>query len=116
MKKKETFDLGSMTVSELLGGLAAKKPAPGGGAAAAAVGALGAALGGMVIAFSEGKEEFADLLDMLRKNARALDEQRRDFMALCDRDAEAFAELSRLVKRRQEDPERMQKEGTRCVR
>jgi len=111
MKKTASFDLGSTSVNDLLEGIAAKKPAPGGGAAAAALGALAAALGRMVISFTEGKEEFADLLDPIRKSAKALDEQRREFMSLCDKDAEAFAELSRLIRRRPDDYERMQHEG-----
>lgn len=111
MKKLLQFDLAGSTLSEILDGIAAKKPAPGGGAAAAAVGALSAALGRMVISFSDGKEEFAENLDSLRKAARALDEHRRACVDLCEEDAEAFSELSRLVKRRQDDPERMKKEG-----
>jgi len=111
MKKPVQFELAGSTLSEILEGIAAKKPAPGGGAAAAAVGALAAALGRMVIAFTEGKEEYAESLDSLRKSARAFDEHRRACVDLCEDDAEAFSELSRLVKRRPDDPERMQKEG-----
>ncbi|MFG0306186.1 MAG: cyclodeaminase/cyclohydrolase family protein [Phycisphaerales bacterium JB040] len=111
MKRTLQFDLAGTTLSEILEGISAKKPAPGGGAAAAAVGALAAALGRMVIAFTEGKEEFAENLDQLRKSARALDDQRRACLDLCEQDAIAFTELSRLVKRRPDDPERMQKEG-----
>ena len=80
-------------------------------AEAALYGALAAALGRMVIAFTEGKEEFAENLDQLRKAAKALDDQRRACLNLCEQDAIAFTELSRLVKRRPDDPERMQKEG-----
>ncbi|MFT5424179.1 MAG: formiminotetrahydrofolate cyclodeaminase [Phycisphaerales bacterium] len=111
MKKTSSFDLGSTSMNDLLEGIAAKRPAPGGGAAAAALGALAASLGRMVVSFTEGKEEFADLLDPIRKSAKALDDQRREFMSLCDKDAEAFIELSRLIRRRPDDHERMQHES-----
>ena len=47
------------TFTELLDTIASKTPAPGGGYVAAAVGALGAALAGMVLAYSADKQSLA---------------------------------------------------------
>jgi len=55
----------SHTIAEFVAATAAKQPVPGGGSVAALVGALGAALGEMVVNYSIGKkylEPFADEL------------------------------------------------------
>ena len=56
----ETIDLLSMTVRDFAAATAARQPTPGGGSVAGVVGALGAALGGMALAFTRGKKKFAE--------------------------------------------------------
>ncbi len=52
---------------EYLYDLAAKKPAPGGGSAAAAVGALGISLLSMVANFTVGKEKYRDVEQQMQQ-------------------------------------------------
>ncbi len=67
--------------------LAARTPTPGGGSAAAAAGALGAALGEMVLAYSVG----GDSTDPAgAETTQLLNDSRRRFLALMEEDAEAY--------------------------
>ena len=75
--------------------LASKKPVPGGGGAAAMVGALGVALNTMVANFSYGKKKFIDIKDKhedIIKRGEILGEKLID---LIDKDAECFEPLSK---------------------
>lgn len=82
--------LTSATVRDYVGRLASGEPTPGGGSAAALVGALGAALGEMVANFTrekEGWELVAPALEQLELRHEAL-------LDLTDRDAEAYGGVS----------------------
>lgn len=75
--------------------LASKAPAPGGGGAAAFVGAIGMALGNMVGSLTVGKPKYADVEEdviELKKQADALQDR---LLALVAADAEVFEPLSR---------------------
>ncbi|MGH3718981.1 MAG: cyclodeaminase/cyclohydrolase family protein [Pseudonocardiaceae bacterium] len=72
------------SVAQLLDRLAAKQPAPGGGAAAAITAAMAAGLLGMAARFST-----AQLIDSAARAARA-DRLRGQVAALAERDAEAY--------------------------
>ncbi|MDR2908953.1 MAG: cyclodeaminase/cyclohydrolase family protein [Oscillospiraceae bacterium] len=75
--------------------LASKEPVPGGGGAAALVGAIGTALGNMVGSLTLGKKKYADVQDdivALKEKAGAL---QKEFIALMQKDAEVFEPLSR---------------------
>lgn len=79
-----------LQIEEFLTRLASSAPEPGGGAAAALVGATGAALVSMVANLTIGKEKYAAVqADMERARARA-DALRAELTAAIDRDAEAF--------------------------
>lgn len=111
-----TFE--SMTVRELLDEVAARTPAPGGGAVASMVGGLAAALGNMVVAYSLGKKSLAEHAETLESASRRLTVARSLFLRLANEDAAAFetySELSRLP----EDDERRVREMPgavlRCV-
>lgn len=79
-----------LQIEEFLTRLASSAPEPGGGAAAALVGATGAALVSMVATLTIGKEKYAAVqADMERARARA-DTLRAELTAAIDRDAEAF--------------------------
>lgn len=87
------------TLGDLLDQLAAKTPTPGGGAVASAVGALGAALGGMVLAYSAGKKSLAEHEPALQEAAARLRKARLVLLELAAEDEAAYGlvnELSRL--------------------
>ena len=85
--------------------LASKAPAPGGGGAAALVGAAGVALGNMVGSLTVGKKKYAAVeADLRTLNARAKVLRRR-LEALVQADAEAFMPLAAAYGLPKETPE-----------
>lgn len=92
--------------TEFLSVLASKAAVPGGGGAAALVGAAGVALGNMVGCLTEGKKKYAAVeADIQRLNARA-GELRRELEGLVEADAEAFAPLAKAYSIPKDDPTR----------
>lgn len=84
-----------LSCREFIDVLASKAPAPGGGGAAAFVGAIGMALGNMVGSLTVGKPKYADVeadIIELKEQADALQDR---LLALVAADAEAFEPLSR---------------------
>jgi formiminotetrahydrofolate cyclodeaminase len=79
------------TVEAFLGQLAARVPAPGGGATAALHAAQAAALVAMVARYSNGARYDADLMARIRTEA---DELRDEALTLAEADAEAFDAVS----------------------
>src|SRR5512143_612365 len=78
--------------------LCSKSPEPGGGSAAALVGAEAAALVGMVCYLTLGKEKYADVqaeMEVLRDKSEAA---RADMQRLLQEDTEAFAAASAAYK------------------
>ncbi|MCG3123258.1 MAG: hypothetical protein GIKADHBN_01668 [Phycisphaerales bacterium] len=89
----------SMTVRAFLDLLAAKTPAPGGGAAASIVGAVSASLAAMVVNYSIGKKSLSQHVDALGSSRDRLKRASDLMMRLADEDAAAYGlvnELSRL--------------------
>lgn len=85
--------------------LASKSATPGGGGAAALVGAAGVALGSMVGNLTIGKKKYAAVeADLLTLNARA-EALRKRLEALVQADAEAFAPLAEAYRLPKETPE-----------
>lgn len=82
--------------------VAAKTPTPGGGSASAAAGALAAALGMMVVAYSQPKERVDPTLEKVH---RTLDDTRREFIEGVDRDSRAYEGLRRARRALREAPE-----------
>ena len=74
--------------------IASKAPAPGGGGAAAYVGAVGVALGNMVGSLTLGKKKYADVQDDIVALKAKADELQDDLLALVKRDAEVFEPLA----------------------
>lgn len=98
--------LTSRTLGDFLDQLAARTPTPGGGAVASVVGALGAALGDMVLAYSIGKKSLAEHEPRLKDAAVRLLRARAVLIELASEDEAAYGlvnELSRLPK---DDPRR----------
>ncbi len=83
------------TLSRFGAELASSSPAPGGGGAAALCGALAAALGGMVVSLTVGKKKYAANESALRQLGERAERLRGELLDMIDRDAEAFAPLSR---------------------
>ena len=79
-----------MKITEFLDELASDAPAPGGGAAAAIAGAMGAALGSMVARLTIGKEEYADVEDLFKAKLEETEILRAKLTELVDLDANAF--------------------------
>lgn len=94
-----SMPLSSRSIGDFLDQLAAKTPTPGGGAVASAVGALGAALGDMVLSYSVGKKSLAEHETVLRDAATRLSRARLVLLELAAEDEAAYGlvnELSRL--------------------
>ncbi len=87
-----------MYIEEKLGkyldDLAAKKPAPGGGSAAALTGALGAALLGMVTNFTIGKEQYRKSETDMKNVLAHAEKLRADFSGLVDEDVAAYDKVA----------------------
>jgi methenyltetrahydrofolate cyclohydrolase len=99
--------LGDQPIGAWLNQLAAKTPAPGGGAVAALVGAISAALGSMVIAYTRGKKAYAQHETQLAEAAARLERLRDMLVQLAEEDAAAYAHLNSLMRLPQDDPLRI---------
>ncbi len=103
---------------DLIDAIAAKSPAPGGGAVASATGALGAALAGMVLSYSHGKTSLAEHADAHQALIQQCAREGERLLVLADADAEAYRELNTLQRLPEDD--RQRREGLpdaaqRCV-
>jgi len=96
-------DLGQWTVQHYLGDLAARVPAPGGGAAAALHAAQAAALIAMVARYSDGERYDAELMGRVIAEADTLRERS---LSLAAADAEAFAAVAAAYQVPKSDPAR----------
>lgn len=99
--------------------LASKKPVPGGGGAAALVGALGASLNTMVANFSVGKKKFVDYKEKHEDIIRRGEVLRNKLIDLIDKDAENFEPLSKAYSMPSStEEERVKKEDTlqKCLK
>lgn len=95
------------TIQVFIDELCSSAPVPGGGGVAALCGALSAALGGMVCSLTLGKKKYESVqADILRLNEEAAALSAR-FLALIDRDAEAFAPLAAAYRLPGDTPERL---------
>ena len=81
-------------IRHFLDKLSSKSPEPGGGSAAALVGAEAAGLVGMVCYLTLGKEKYADVQADMEKLRGDSEAARADLMRLLQEDTEAFAEAS----------------------
>jgi formiminotetrahydrofolate cyclodeaminase len=89
------MNFSEVSCAEFVSVLGSKAPVPGGGGAAALVGAVGTALGNMVGALTIGKKKYAGVEgDMLRLQKEA-ERLQRELLDLIQRDAEEFEPLAR---------------------
>ncbi|MBR5258956.1 MAG: cyclodeaminase/cyclohydrolase family protein [Eggerthellaceae bacterium] len=105
----------SKSCVEFADALAAKLSTPGGGGAAAYVGALGAALCSMVGNFTTGKKKYAEYEEDVQRMLAEAASVRARLLELVDEDAEAFYPLSQAYGIPKEDPSR-EAELERCTK
>jgi methenyltetrahydrofolate cyclohydrolase len=98
-------DLVSLAVRDFSAALASDAPAPGGGSASAAAGAMGAALLGMVCRLTIGKEKYRDSWEELERIASAMDAQRDTLLGLVDEDTRAYDAIVAARRLPKETPE-----------
>ena len=92
-------------ISEYLEVLSSKAPVPGGGGASALAGALGNALGQMVVNLTVGKKKYAEVEEEMQEYLERLKTMQQEFLHLSDRDAEVFAPLAECYRLPSTTPE-----------
>ncbi len=95
--------------------LAAKESVPGGGGAAAYVGALGVALGSMVANFTVGKKRYAAYEQDILRLIDEAKELRIRLVELIDGDAEAFQGVGQAYALKRDDPQRESAISNACL-
>ena len=106
MKEERGLDYRGLSVREFTRFLASAEPVPGGGGAAALVGALGVALGNMVAALTLGRPKYAEVeaeVAELRRRGEALQER---LLEQINADAEGFRPLAEAYKLPKDEPRR----------
>ena len=86
--------------------LASDAPAPGGGGAAALVGAIGTALGNMVGSLTVGKKKYADVETEIRALMAKCDALQKELLDQVEADEKGFVPLSRAYGIPKDDPNR----------
>ncbi len=94
------------TLKAFLDAAAARQPAPGGGSATALTGALAAAMGQMVLAYSVDKKSLAEHADIHRTVLAEFANARQLLMNLMTEDQIAYETFSQLRKLPADDPRR----------
>ena len=98
-------------ICEYLEVLSSKAPVPGGGGASALAGALGNALGQMVVNLTVGKKKYAEVEEM-QEYLERLKTMQQEFLHLSDRDAEVFAPLAECYRLSSATPEEKEHKET----
>lgn len=96
------------SIEAYLNDLAAKKPAPGGGSAAALQAATGCALMSMVANYTVGNPKYKDHDSKASQILKKSEEARKQLQALVDADIEAYGKLSKTTKETK-DPSKLDK-------
>lgn len=99
--------------------LAAKRPVPGGGGAAALAGALGAALNSMVVNYSMGKKKLLEFEEQHMDILRRAEDLRIKLLDLVEKDAESFEPLSRayiMPKETEQEKALKEEELQKCLK
>jgi len=91
---------------DFISAVASGEPAPGGGAVAALVGALSAALAGMVARTTIGKKRYAEVEAEMKAVASETDVLRGELANLVDADAAAYGEVIEAFRIDRNDPAR----------
>lgn len=94
--------------------LASASPTPGGGGAAAMMGALGAALGCMVANLTVGKPRYAEHETQMKAALETLQSLREELLELVQKDADGFAPLAKAYRLPEGDPIREAATAAAC--
>ena len=86
--------------------LASDAPAPGGGGAAALVGAIGTALGNMVGSLTVGKKKYADVQDEILALKAKCDDLQKQLLDQVEADDKGFVPLAKAYGIPKDDPNR----------
>ena len=100
------MDMTTKSCREFVTVLASNEPAPGGGGAAALVGAIGTALGNMVGALTVGKKKYADVEEQIRGLMARCDALQTELLDQVPADAEGFLPLAKAYGIPKDDPSR----------
>lgn len=100
------MDFAQASCTEFISVLASSAPVPGGGGAAALVGAVGTALGNMVGSLTVGKKKYAAVEEEIRALQARCDALQQELLAQIAADAEGFAPLARAYGIPKDDPDR----------
>lgn len=100
------MDSARLSIGEYLDRTASKEPTPGGGGVAGVIGALAAALGEMVLAYSNGKSDLKQHEERLAECTHSVHAMRERLVELADEDAVAYAKLNAAMKLPKDLPQR----------
>ena len=100
------MDMTLATCREFVSVLASDAPAPGGGGAAALVGAIGTALGNMVGSLTVGKKKYADVQDEIIDLKAKCDALQKELLDQVEADEVNFLPLARAYGIPKDDPNR----------
>ena len=100
------MDMTMANCREFVSVLASDAPAPGGGGAAALVGAIGTALGNMVGSLTLGKKKYADVQDEIIALKAKCDQLQKDLLNQVEADEVNFLPLAKAYGIPKDDPNR----------
>ena len=100
------MDMTMVNCREFVSVLASDAPAPGGGGAAALVGAIGTALGNMVGSLTLGKKKYADVQDEIIALKAKCDQLQKDLLDQVEADEVNFLPLAKAYGIPKDDPTR----------
>lgn len=103
------MDMTTASCRDFVAALASSEPTPGGGGAAALVGAIGAALGNMVGALTVGKQKYAAVADELRALTKKCDALQTELLEQVEADEAGFLPLAEAYRIPKDDPTREKK-------
>ena len=105
-KETDIMDMTLATCREFVSVLASDAPAPGGGGAAALVGAIGTALGNMVGSLTVGKKKYADVQDEIIALKAKCDALQTELLNQVEMDEINFLPLAKAYGIPKDDPNR----------
>ena len=100
------MDMTTKSCREFVTVLASNEPAPGGGGAAALVGAIGTALGNMVGSLTVGKKKYADVEAEIVALMKKCDALQTELLDQVPADAQGFLPLAKAYSIPKDDPNR----------
>ncbi len=100
------MDFTNNSCREFVAVLASAEPVPGGGGAAALVGAVGTALGNMVASLTVGKKKYAAVEEEIRSLQAQCDALQTELLDQVEADAVGFAPLAAAYGMPKDDPQR----------